>query len=108
MSAFFVLQHMKNYYTYILYSKTLNKFYIGATRLNPEVRKERHILYYYGDQKFTSKASDWILYLEIECKTFKQALQIENHIKKMKSKAYIMNLKKYPEMPIKLLDKYGA
>lgn len=32
--------------------------------------------------------------------------KIENHIKKMKSKIYIENLKKYPEMASKLILKY--
>ncbi len=37
-----------------------------------------------------------------------QALAIEKHIKAMKSKIYIHNLKKYPEMIDKLLLKYAA
>jgi len=98
---------MAKYYTYILYSEYLDKFYTGATRINPESRKDRHLLDYYGDKKFTAKASDWIIYLEIECKTFTQALKIENQIRRMKSKSYIMNLKKYPEMSFNLLEKYS-
>lgn len=33
--------------------------------------------------------------------------KIETHIKKMKSKKYIQNLKIYPEIPLKLLVKYA-
>ena len=97
---------MDKYYTYILYSKQLDKFYIGATRLNPTLRKERHLSEYYGSSKFTVKATDWNLYFEIECTSFTQALKIENHIKRMKSKSYIRNLHKYQEMTEKLLEKY--
>ena len=61
---------MEKHYTYILYSKQLDKFYTGATRLNPNTRKERHLLDYYEEKKFTAKASDWVLFFEIECKTF--------------------------------------
>jgi putative endonuclease len=43
---------------------------------------------------------------KIEYKSKKQALQIEKQIKNMKSKVYIQNLKRYPEMTIKLLGKY--
>ena len=53
------------------------------------------------------KAKDWEVYLKIECKSKEQALAIEKHIKKMKSKVYIQNLKKYSEMKFKLLEKYS-
>ncbi len=33
--------------------------------------------------------------------------KIENHIKKMKSKKYIKDLKKYPEIAQKLIKKYS-
>ncbi len=98
---------MDKFYTYILYSKKLDKFYIGATRLSPIIRKERHLLEYYGNSKYTARASDWILYYEIECSTFTQALKIENHIKRMKSKSYIKNLVQYPEMTTKLLENHS-
>ena len=49
---------------------------------------------------------DWNLFLIIDCESKSQALQIEKHIKKMKSKTYIENLAKYPEMVIKLKEKY--
>jgi putative endonuclease len=57
-------------------------------------------------KKFTSKAEDWLLYFMIECETKKQALAIEQHIKKIKSKIYIENSLRYPDVTIKLLEKY--
>ena len=98
---------MDSYYTYILYSKALDKFYIGATRLTPEERKTRHLRKYYGDSKFTAKSSDWVLFHEIECSSFTQALKIEKHIKSMKSKTYIKNLVLYQETTEKLLKRYS-
>lgn len=58
-------------------------------------------------RKFTANANDWKLFLLISCKSKTQALSIEKHIKKMKSKTYIENLKKYPEMIDKLKSKYS-
>ena len=45
---------------------------------------------------------------EISCKDQTQALAIEKHIKLMKSKVYIENLIKYPEMTEKLKNKYSS
>ena len=74
--------------------------------MEPEERKDRHVTAYYGNSKFTSKASDWELFYELECSNRSQAIQIEKYIKKMKSSVYIKNLIKYPEIGKKLLIKY--
>jgi len=74
--------------------------------LDAEERLERHLTQYYGNQKFTANANDWVLFLEISCQTATQASQIEHHIKRMKSKTYIKNLKKYPEIIDRLKQKY--
>ena len=89
---------------YILHSKTLDRFYIGFTT-DLDRRLEFHSNSVEA-RKFTSKANDWVLYFKIECETKKQALAIEQHIKKMKSKTYIENLVRYPDIIIKLLEKY--
>ena len=57
-------------------------------------------------QKYTHGKKDWKLFLEIECKTHAQARRIESHIKRMKSKTYIQNLKKYPELIVKILYRF--
>ncbi len=97
---------MEKFYTYILYSPKADKYYIGSTRLDPTIRLERHLEEYYGNSKFTTQANDWVLFHTIECHSFGQALKIEKHIKQMKSKIYLQNLLKYPEISIKLLEKY--
>jgi putative endonuclease len=86
------------YYCYILHSEYLDRFYIGATPLAPEERIENHLFKYYGNLKFTAKTHDWLLFMSIECTSFAQAREIESHIKRMKSKKYIANLKQYPEI----------
>ena len=92
------------YCCYILYSRLLDKYYIGET----EDIEKRLILHNTGFFKpsFTSKTSDWVLYLKIECNNRKIARYIERHIKSMKSRKYIENLKKYPEMIMKIQKEF--
>ena len=94
------------HFLYILHSQKLNKFYIGETH-DVELRLERHNSDYY-DNKWTTKGKPWELYLVIECPNKPVALKIERHIKKMKSKKYIQNLKSYPEIIEKLKSKYSS
>ncbi|MDZ7777198.1 MAG: GIY-YIG nuclease family protein [Bacteroidales bacterium] len=94
-------------FVYILYSQSADKFYIGATTEAPEQRLQMHQDKYYGNKKFTFKYNDWTLFHAIQCKSHSQARKIENHIKNMKSKTYIQNLKKYSAIEIKLLSKYS-
>jgi putative endonuclease len=59
----------------------------------------------YG-KSFTSKVNDWTLFWHFDDLSYKQARAIETHIKSMKSKIYIQNLKKYPEIILKLTEKH--
>ena len=88
---------------YILHSEKLNRFYTGYTA-NLLERLEFH--QNSESRKFTYNATDWALFLTIDCKTKQQGFQIEKHIKSMKSKIYIENLLKYPEMIEKLKTKF--
>ena len=92
---------------YIIYSKKLNKFYIGATQDDLYVRIEKHNNHTYGNHRYTAKSNDWELFVFIECVSYTQAIRIEKHIKKMKSSNYIKNLIEYPELVQKLKDKYN-
>ena len=89
---------------YILYSPSLDKYYIGETE-NLEERIELHNVHFF-EGSFTSQANDWQIYFSIECETRSIARLIEGHIKKMKSRKYIENLKKYPDISKSLLLKY--
>ena len=104
MLDFFVFNPMVNN-VYILHSKQLGKYYIGFTQ-NLDLRLDFH----QNDvqtRKFTYKADDWELIFTIECKSKEQGLSIEKHLKAMKSRVYIQNLMKYPEMTTQLLEKYS-
>ncbi|EMS33813.1 hypothetical protein C943_04132 [Mariniradius saccharolyticus AK6] len=97
---------MESSFVYILYSRRLDRYYTGVTTLSVVEQIENHIEKKYGKLNFTQKADDWELYHSIKCEGFAQARRIEMHIKKMKSKIYLQNLKSFPEMVDKLLAKY--
>ena len=90
---------------YIIYSKQIDKFYIGATQEDVYSRLDKHNSNSYG-KKFTSQTSDWVLFHFIEFGSYAQAINIERHIKKMKTRKYLEDLIKYPEISTKLLAKY--
>jgi putative endonuclease len=87
-----------------LYSPGLDTFYIGSC-INLCERIVEHNSNWY-ENSFTSKIADWSLYFSIDELDYKQARNIEAHIKRMKSKRYIENLKKHKEISEKLKIKY--
>lgn len=91
---------------YIIFSKKLNRFYIGVCQDDLLERLKRHNEHSYGLHRFTAKAIDWELFLNIECDSYSQSIKIERHIKNMKSKAYIKNLLLFPEIIAKLKEKH--
>jgi putative endonuclease len=93
------------FFCYILFSKSINRYYIGYTS-DIEERLRLHKNGSFGGKSFTHKASDWDLFLIIPCETITKAVFIESRIKKMKSRKYIENLKKYPEMIEKILREF--
>ena len=90
---------------YILFSKKLDRFYTGSCD-NLDYRIEQHLNKDFI-KSFTAKTDDWELFFFVDHLQYVQARLIEDHLKKMKSKVYIQNLKKYPEIMQKLIDKYS-
>jgi putative endonuclease len=93
------------YSCYILFSKSKNRYYVGYTS-DIEERIKLHNSGSFGYKSYTYKASDWDLFLIISCKTIEQAVFVETKIKRMKSRKYIENMKKYPEMIEKILKEF--
>ena len=91
---------------YILYTKTYDRYYVGATQEDPITRLQKHNNKFYGGTS-SSYTNDWELFLFIACSSYPQAIRLERHIKSMKSTSYISNLAKYPEMIEKLVKKYS-
>ena len=90
---------------YILFSKKLDRFYIGSCD-DLSYRIEQHLNRDFT-KSFTAKTDDWELFFFVDHLQYTQARLIEEHIKKMKSKVYIQNLKKYPQIVQKLITKYS-
>ena len=77
------------YYTYILYSNQLKKYYIGSTNDNLDERLRRHNSNHKG---FTGRTNDWkIVYVENFCSKT-DALKREKEIKNWKSRVKIEEL----------------
>lgn len=72
------------FYIYILYSKIVDKYYVGQT----ENQDERIISHSSGISKYTSISTDWILVYTELFETRSQAIIRENEIKKKKSRKY--------------------
>ncbi len=89
---------------YILYSKKLDSYYIGSCK-NLDERMLEHARKKFNTS-FTIRADDWKLFLKIDNLEYKQARDIEGHIKKMKSRKYIENMVKYPELIDKLIQRF--
>jgi len=79
-------------------------YYVGET-IDLEERIVQHNMGFYN-LAFTRVTNDWELFHSIECKSRITARKIEAHIKQMKSQKYIKDLKKYPEITLKLIKKY--
>ena len=90
---------------YILYSPIINKYYIGSC-INLSERLMDHKIGKYNNS-YTAKSNDWILFYCMEHLGYKQARLIEKHIKRMKSRKYIEDLKKYESISASLIKLYS-
>jgi putative endonuclease len=81
---------MDAYCVYILYSDSLDKFYIGSTHdlaLRIHIHNNPH-----EGRKFTAKGIPWMLKLRIDCIDKRHAVLIESKIKSIKSRKFIERL----------------
>ena len=79
---------MEEYSVYILFSKLLNKYYVGQTN-NFEERLQHHNK---GSNKYTSKGVPWIFIHKIAVTNRKTALLLENKIKKRGIKRFLVDI----------------
>ena len=82
----------------------MNRYYIGESE-DVVRRLKEHNDGFFKDS-FTSSVNDWKVFLTIDCSDRIQARKVEKHIKNMKSRKYIQNLKEYPELISKLKKRY--
>ena len=74
------------YYTYILFSQYLDKYYIGYCS-DIEERLKRHLQG--NGSTYTKKAKDWELVYQKEFTTSNEAITYERFLKKKKSRKYL-------------------
>jgi putative endonuclease len=94
---------MKKYFCYILFSSSLNKYYIGETE-DLQKRLIEHNTRLFKDA-YTSIADDWQVFLSIACHDRIQAKKVEAFIKRMKSRKFIEKLKDSMQMQEDILNK---
>ena len=75
-------------YCYILYSSSLDKYYIGACN---DINR-RLIEHNSGKSKFTSKGIPWDVVYKEFYNSLPEAKKRESYIKKQKSRKWIINL----------------
>lgn len=76
------------FYVYIIYSKSIDQYYIGSTaNLIDRLYRHRN-----SGSKSTKKAKDWELLYSKEFESRSLAVQAEMKIKAMKSRLYISQL----------------
>ena len=90
---------------YILYSQSLDKYYVGSCE-DVESRIKDHLSKHFPGA-YTARANDWELFFKLDDLSYSQARRIEIHIKRMKSKVYIQNLGKYPNLAEGLKKRFG-
>ncbi|MFC6875629.1 GIY-YIG nuclease family protein [Flavobacterium myungsuense] len=76
------------FYVYILYSKTVDKYYVGSCQ-NIQERLNNHLN---SRSKYTKIAKDWELKYSESFDSRSEACRREMQIKKMKSRKYIESL----------------
>jgi len=93
------------HFVYIIQSMKDESFYIGKT-----ADMESRLIWHNSlelNQGVTKRKIPWKNFFILEVKSSTTTGKIENHIKRMKSRKYILNLTKYPEMGQKLIEKYS-
>jgi putative endonuclease len=91
-------------HVYILRSSA-GKYYVGSCAVLEE-RLEQHKNKTFKGSYTALSADDWTLFYHIDDLDYNQSRLIEKHIKNMKSKKYIENLKRYPAIAERLKEKY--
>ncbi len=83
------IQYLIMPYTYIIYSNSKDRYYIGATGIELNDRLRRHNTNHKG---YTGGAKDWIIVYFEEFQTMGEALEQEKQLKAWKSRKRIENL----------------
>ncbi|MCA9383765.1 GIY-YIG nuclease family protein [Candidatus Dojkabacteria bacterium] len=78
-------------FVYILFSKNIDRFYVGMSN-NPDRRLIYHNIGKGGGNAFTKRAHDWQIVFTQKFVDKQSASKFETHIKTQKSRRYIKSL----------------
>ncbi len=93
-----------DFLVYIIYSKSIDRFYIGYTSdFENRINFHNNLL----NKIWTKRGQPWSKYLIINQLNKTQALRIERHLKKMKTRNYLIQLNENPEMIVELKKRFG-
>ncbi len=92
------------HWVYILYSKQLDRYYVGETE-NVDVRVEQHNMHLFRGS-FTKQASDRVLCTTIACRDRAHARAVEAFIKARKRRAFIERVMSDAALRIGLAKKF--
>ena len=93
------------HYVYVIQSSQDFSYYVGHTSdLTARLKYHNSIGKNIG---VTRRKIPWSYFFVLEVENRTIAEKIEKHIKRMKSREYLKNLAKYPEMGEKLVKKYS-
>jgi putative endonuclease len=93
------------HYVYIIKSQKTDHYYVGET---PNV--DARIDFHNDSQKNTNSTKrgiPWELYWKLQVEDRAIAKKIEGHIKRLKSRKYIEDIRKYKDVSEKLIVKYS-
>jgi|WetSurMetagenome_2_1015567.scaffolds.fasta_scaffold1069379_1 putative endonuclease len=91
------------HYCYILYSKALDKYYIGES-YDVQARLVQHNAGFFKGA-FTKRSDDWIIFIVIPCQNISTARKLERFIKQKRSRRFIENIQKNPRLIADFIDK---
>lgn len=93
------------HFVYIIKSKKDGSFYIGETS---DLEKRLH---WHNSEElnigFTKSRNPWEYHFTLKVDDKQIAKKIERHIKNIKSRQYLENLVRFPEIASKLIEKYS-
>ena len=96
---------MDTFSEYILFSPSIDKFYIGySSNIEERVRFHNDIN---KNRIWTKRGQPWEKFFVIEGLTKSQALKVEKYIKRMKSKKYLQELPNNLNLIEELKAKFG-
>ena len=94
------------HFVYILFSQSADRFYIGET-CDVTERLSQHNSGFYKNS-FTKQATDWAVFLTIECQSRRQAIEIESFIKKMRNRNFYFKIKENRDIINDLLQRFSV